>query len=540
MRPTMNRTIVFSLLLTLLVAVPSWAATWYVSQNGAGSKNGTSVENAWQNPSGVGSIYNNWGSSCPDASKVCPGDTVKIIGTLTEGFEVRGSGTSGNYITITQNSSGAAIRPSSGSALSIDGQSWIKVTDLTINSGVNVGFTSPSTNVWLDHLTVSGGTIWICNGAQVEAYQSNFASSGCSNITVSYSTIANGANGIYMISYYDGAETPPYPERGSNNMWIHHNTIYNMSDTTWGDGHGIGYQGGNGHIIENNEIYNCNTGITAFSTNHQTMNNNIIRYNYVHDMSGTRGDGRGYGIGWEPTNGTAASVTGNQVYYNVVSNSHAATEGCVGPSGCSNGVLVGFGFNMKFTDPSNYMLNNTAYNNDINYKFSGLSTSPTKGVFENNLSLSPVKYHIAIFGSGAYSGLTINNNLYYPLSGAQFYFIVSSPYTYNFTDWKSRLVSNSVIGADAKSLTSNPLMLNGSGTYSLVSDFKPAPGSPAIDKGDNAAWSGKLRIFDVAGSTGITSDSGTITAPGGVVDIGAYESGTTGLSAPSNLRITGF
>jgi hypothetical protein len=159
MRPTMNRTIVFSLLLTLLVAVPSWAATWYVSQNGAGSKNGTSVENAWQNPSGVGSIYNNWGSSCPDASKVCPGDTVKIIGTLTEGFEVRGSGTSGNYITITQNSSGAAIRPSSGSALSIDGQSWIKVTDLTINSGVNVGFTSPSTHcVWWHHMDMQWGT----------------------------------------------------------------------------------------------------------------------------------------------------------------------------------------------------------------------------------------------------------------------------------------------------------------------------------------------------------------------------------------------
>ena len=51
-----------------------------------------------------------------------------------------------------------------------------------------------------------------------------------------------------------------------------------------------------------------------------------------------------------------------------------------------------------------------------------------------------------------------------------------------------------------------------------------------------------LKDFDFTGSVGITDGAGSITAPGGVVDIGAYEAqtGTTGLSSPRNLRVTAF
>ena len=162
------------------------------------------------------------------------------------------------------------------------------------------------------------------------------------------------------------------------------------------------------------------------------------------------------------------------------------------------------------------------------------------GVFKNNLSISPTIAHwwIQAYDNQNYSDLSISNNLYYPDGNLFVYWYLGSPL--GFSGWQRKLTSIGVVGADMNSLSNDPFLSNGSGTYSLASDFRPTPDSPVINKGDNSAWSGKPRIVDYTGSTGITSDSGAIIAPGGVVDIGAHEAGTTGLSSPRNLRVTGF
>lgn len=53
-------------------------------------------------------------------------------------------------------------------------------------------------------------------------------------------------------------------------------------------------------------------------------------------------------------------------------------------------------------------------------------------------------------------------------------------------------------------------------------NYIPTGASPCINAGSNAAWSGTASVTDYAG-TPITDASGNIVAPGGVVDIGAYE-----------------
>jgi hypothetical protein len=125
-------------------------------------------------------------------------------------------------------------------------------------------------------------------------------------------------------------------------------------------------------------------------------------------------------------------------------------------------------------------------------------------------------------------------NLYYPDTETLFY--ISRP-GQNFRDWKTALMAAGVTGADAHSLTIDPLLTNTSGFYARASDFTLQSISPAINKGDNTVWSGKLSVFDFTGSIAITNDLGLIIAPGGRVDIGAYGSSGTSLSPPSRTRI---
>jgi hypothetical protein len=55
-----------------------------------------------------------------------------------------------------------------------------------------------------------------------------------------------------------------------------------------------------------------------------------------------------------------------------------------------------------------------------------------------------------------------------------------------------------------------------------LSDYRLRPDSPCINRGSNAVWLGAANVTDYSGAA-ITDASGNIVAPGGVVDIGAYE-----------------
>ena len=561
------------LFLCIFLASPAWGTNWYVSKAGAGVKNGTSVENAWAQ----GSI--GWAS-------MAAGDTLYVVGVLhgLNGLTISKSGSVNNYFTISgyDENSGIVFGPEYESAswngpdaygaysidytndnckgliewptasgpfgytiltnagkdpdntwaagnyyanttsnkiywkpvggtianktvtvgaaftLAFDGLSWVKFTNMKLLlTPIRIGVWGSSSYIWIDHITTRYAYYY---AIRIRAHQDT---TGYPNdhIRISYSTISNAPEGIYSLGQVEGYD--------NNYVTIDHNTITDISGS--GDAHCIGFQGGDNHLIEYNDLSYCNTGITMYSSIWQSMNNSIIRYNHVHHMEKNRvlpydvnSYGRGYGIGWEGTNPVADQMTGNQIYGNIVHDNN------------------GFGMNIKFVSSSNYLSNNTARANDVNYRVTGVNaTYPVGGVVKNNISLNPVSYHWYVAGghNGDLTGLTFDNNNYYP-DGSLFRF---GGVSYSFADWKTQVKAAGIVGYDNNSISSNPLLSNGSGTYSLISDFKPASGSPTVDRGDNTVWSGKPDIFDITGSVGITSSSGTIIAPGGVVDIGAYE-----------------
>ncbi len=84
------------LLIILLMCSMCFGSDWYVSTAGAGSKNGTSAANAWDTFANI-----TWG-----AGGVIAGDTLYVIGTVTNQMTVGASGSAGLPITIRGDASG--------------------------------------------------------------------------------------------------------------------------------------------------------------------------------------------------------------------------------------------------------------------------------------------------------------------------------------------------------------------------------------------------------------------------------------------------
>ena len=381
---------------------------------------------------------------------------------------------------------GKTITVGADYSLFFDG-SWIKFLNIKLLlTPITIGGGAASSYIWIDNINTKyvGGIANIkIRTLQTETGYQN------SNIRISNSTISNGISGIYSIGQYEDYD--------NDQITIDHNTITLMENLVPGDAHCIGIQGGDGHIIEYNDLSYCNTGITMYSSIWQTMNNNTIRYNRVYNNEAARGNNTGYGIGWETTNTTPESCTGNAVYGNLVYSND------------------GFGINSKFVIASNYIYNNTASANSPNYKISTVNNVVPSVAAKNNISVDPTTYHWQIMSAGTavYTGLSFDNNIYYPDGDAKFYAVsIGSPYTANFAGWKTHLGTLSITTADANSSTTDPAM---AANLSLT-----AGSTAAIGEGDatlGAAYSSGLASASTwPGSVGLISR-------GAAWDIGAFE-----------------
>ena len=89
-------------MLFFICLLPSFAygytETHYVTQDGAGSKTGRSLFNAWA----VSQFNNssNWSANVAVDGKIGPNDVVYFSGTITTRLDLKGSGTAGNPITL--------------------------------------------------------------------------------------------------------------------------------------------------------------------------------------------------------------------------------------------------------------------------------------------------------------------------------------------------------------------------------------------------------------------------------------------------------
>jgi len=291
----------------------------------------------------------------------------------------------------------------------------------------------------------------------------NYHSSNYHHIEVVGCDIAWGVGGVN----FDG---------GAGIFTISRNLIHDIGvrESTWNsDAHGISAQKPFDSVIENNEVYNCGTGITFYNGELGTCTNNIIRWNYIHDTH-TLGGANSRGIEHNATINDV-DTSGNEAYGNIVVN-------------CED-----VGYRFRYKDLGKFY-NNIAYNCGTSFYLhrQGGTTYGLKVELKNNISMNPTLYHIYFQDSDHQPGtgdincrLDSDHNIFYPISGNQFVFNhAGSATTTNFVGWQA-LQGESRPGStfDPHSLTSDPLFVNGSGNYSLDTDFKIPSNSPAKDAG---------------------------------------------------------
>ena len=149
--------------------------TYYVTQNGQGSRSGKSLPNAWSVLDFNNSV--NW-SATDDSDKIDPGDTVCFSGKITSTIDIKGSGSSGKYITFDGKDAQIDVDVSSIGARGVIyavNQNYLEFKNFTIDGQMTIGEVSrggicikskagSSDYIIIDNCeisrTVSG--IWLC------------------------------------------------------------------------------------------------------------------------------------------------------------------------------------------------------------------------------------------------------------------------------------------------------------------------------------------------------------------------------------------
>lgn len=146
--------------IVLVIGISVMAEDIYVGQIAAGSDDGSSPSNrhsmVWLNTS------TNWASG---AGKVSPGDSVRMVGTLTSTLVMQTSGSSGNPITVKMESGSkfskgtwyqsgangdAAIYGTGKGYLNFQGQGGTVVDFETTANGSNLANTNQSVGIWME------------------------------------------------------------------------------------------------------------------------------------------------------------------------------------------------------------------------------------------------------------------------------------------------------------------------------------------------------------------------------------------------------
>lgn len=206
-----------------------------------------------------------------------------------------------------------------------------------------------------------------------------------------------------------------------------------------------------------------------------------IRYNHVYG-----GSGAGIAVNW--------NVTGAQIYYNLIHDLSANSDGY------QNGIDI----NQNADD--GFVYNNTVYKVPV-YSLT-LETNVGGWTIKNNIFDASANVDNPPYNYGKYCILSAGDNTnsfdYNQYNSTGGYVAMVSEVNKNFADWKTQLNAWGVAGKDASSADSDPMFVSSS-------DFHLKVGSPAINAGVNV---------------GLTTDYAGNTVPyGALPDIGAYEWG---------------
>jgi hypothetical protein len=399
--------------------------------------------------------------------------------------------------------------------IDVNGQSYLTIQGLNLQNanGDAIYFRRSSSNVNINGIT------------ETYAYQSGIRTitgAPVTNSTFENSTWNwNGADGIfigksshdltiqgnrfeYNSQFYDGIGDHGWS--GGLYMWCNDNSITNVIVQNNISAHNGVYP--DGSRVHNSGAYVGGVGLwfdTIRSVAGNYTDSCIMRYNYVYDNNyiGLQFEHTGY----------------QQAYYNIVANT------------VGYGIRVG---DYSHEAPGSY--NNLVYNNVIygstiaNISSVGTSTgapgSCVYNMWKNNVSIGSTGYSLEAQYGGENDGTNGYGNVYtYNDFGPQASRFIQWGTGVNFSTYSAWETARGNCGSTgcSHSVEASALFSNGSGNYSLASDFTLRPGSPAIYAGVNV---------------GLTSDyaGNQVHNP---PSIGAYEYGETVPAAPQNLRIGG-
>lgn len=301
---------------------------YYVSQNGSGARNGSSLANAWSV-----SDFNtstNWSSS-DDADKIDPGDTVYFSGTFGAGYHliVQSSGSSGNQIILdgyeagdcdpinSECTSSALFDFNAGSdddpnnsGISIYGKSYITIQDMRfkdIHGGIRAR--NDSYGNLATYINVKRCYFYhtYSHAMDIDYY------SPADDMGTRYVTIGGASgDGNYIHNCGYCPSWPSY-DPGSFSMFaaqdfiISYNKFYNEPDQDWISANHLEVGGQRNH----------------------TLANGIIEYN---DISGA---GYQFGIAMKEYGGKYIIVRHNK-FYNCALNSNASARGAMSIDGLND------------------------------------------------------------------------------------------------------------------------------------------------------------------------------------------------------------
>jgi hypothetical protein len=175
-----------SLVVAVFAAIATTAAanTWYVSESGSGSMNGTSATNAW--PITAFNSGTHWSGAAGTAGKISPGDTVHVLGAITSSMSCAGSGAAGQIVTV-EFESGSTM----ANRFFFNGKDYIRMTGMHMIDNYGTGAGSPIVTFGTSSSTLSS----YCQVDHMYSYGkkgSAFVQVGyCSNVTVSDCTFVN-------------------------------------------------------------------------------------------------------------------------------------------------------------------------------------------------------------------------------------------------------------------------------------------------------------------------------------------------------------
>jgi hypothetical protein len=352
-----------------------------------------------------------------------------------------------------------------------------------IGSGIYHGESGPDPfrNIIIERCDFSeNATNWLAATRDYAPYNGGPAD----NIVIQDCTFRNAQNNIYFVAQDHGAWDHLIVRRNkfidTDIAWDGHRYSGLKLDGSGGDIDGISVQNIRNSIFEYNEITGgCYSGgITIWFSNGFAGTNNVIRYNYIHDI-----DPNAINYGGED-NGTCNA----KIYGNIIEN----TGNIPAFWGSYWG---GLRLNRQQTpETPSQVYNNTIVNSDVGIF---LYTGADNYYFQNNLVINPKSSQYIRMNFGLLNNM-FNHNIYF--GGTAFNLSYQNK---SFSSWKTST------NQDANSLESDPLLANVSGVFSDISDFKPQSASPAINAGTDI---------------GFTSDfEGTSVPQGSAPDIGAFE-----------------